>query len=120
MITRQIVRTSNDLVYIFSGKAGGDNTLIARWTSSPGVPSASSGFNGTKSVTAAAYPISVDAVYDGAAFVHVLANLTNGELYDFPFDLSTNSFRSPILISSNKPGRKKIYQSTPPHSTLSF
>jgi hypothetical protein len=62
----------------------------------------------------------VDAVYDGGAIVHVLTNVVNpgydpndpgratGTLYDYPFDLTTNTFKPRLTISTNNPVRTRL------------
>ena len=81
------------------------NTILTYWTGAPGVPVNGSSFTGHTQFDVAAQPISVDAVYDGQTVVHVLINLTNGSLYDYPFDLDTNTYKPAKLLSSGNPVR---------------
>jgi hypothetical protein len=76
------------------------------------VPSSKASFTGSLTLHVPANPISTDAVYDGESTIHVLANLTNGYLYDYPFDLQSNAFKAPKLISSNNPVRTSLYPGT--------
>jgi hypothetical protein len=113
VIPRQIVRTADDRLYSFAGQAQGSNNILVYWTTAPGVPTSAADFGGNTQLTPPLTkgPISVDAVYDGNTIIHVLVNENctspftvcapdSGELYDYPFDITTNSFRSAKLIST--------------------
>ncbi len=100
---RQIVRTNSDRVYTFAGLAESSNTLKAYWTTVSGLPSATADFNGTAQVSDANAVIQVDAVNDGTAIIHVLTNTQGGNLKDYPFDTTTNSFKSAITLGSGNP-----------------
>jgi hypothetical protein len=119
VITRQLVRTSSDKVYMFCLYSTASNTILAYWTDAPGVPADASSFTGHAQFDAPGQPLSVDAVYDGGAIVHVLTNVVDpgynpndlshatGTLYDYPFDLTTNTFKPHLTVSTNNPVRTK-------------
>jgi len=113
VMPRQIVRTADDRLYIFTGQAQGSNNILVHWTTAPGVPTSAADFSGSSQLTPplANDPISVDAVYDGNTIIHVLINENcaspsgtctpnSGQLYDYPFDITTNTFRPAKLIST--------------------
>ncbi len=113
VIPRQIVRTQDDRVYIFAAQALNSVNVTAYWTTTPGMPASAADFQGSAQLNppASQVPISVDAVYDGRTIVHVLVNENCSEpfgsctpnssnLFDHPFDITTNSFRPAKLISS--------------------
>src|SRR5574341_1237230 len=103
VIPRQIVRTSNDRVYLFANQQS-STLLRAYWTTGAGLPNAQSAFNGSASVNVGANVISVDAVYDGGSIIHVLANTQGGQLKDYPFDTGTSTFRSALtIVASGNP-----------------
>ena len=112
VMPRQIVRTHDDRVYIFAGQTQGSNNILVYWTATPGVPTSAEDFSGSTQLDPPLprNPISVDAVYDGNTIIHVLINENcaspysvctpnSGELYDHPFDITTNTFRPAKLIS---------------------
>lgn len=101
--TRQIIRSHDDRVFIFAAQAQYSPVLVGYWTTTPGLPSGTNSFNGKATVTdsASANLISVDAVYNGSTTIHVLTNTQAGAIKDYPFDITTNTFRAPILIASN-------------------
>lgn len=103
IVPRQLIRTNSDKTYVFASQAQYSSNLKAYWTNSAGLPSISTDFNGQASVTESANIISTEAAYDGANIIHVLTNLQNGNLVDQPFDLTTNTFKSAINISSGNP-----------------
>jgi hypothetical protein len=79
----------------------------------PGVPTSAASFTGHTQFNVTGQPISVDAVYDGQSIVHVLINvvspdLSNGTLSDYPFDLTTNSFKPAFTIDGNVPFRTTL------------
>ncbi len=108
VITRQLVRTASDKVYMFCLSSTTSTAILTYWTDTPGVPVNGSSFTGHAQFNVAAQPISVDAVYDGNSVVHVLINLTNGSLYDYPFDLDTNSYKPAKLLASGNPVRTQL------------
>ena len=103
VIPRQIVRTGNDLVYLFANQQY--STLLgAYWTTSAGLPNAQSAFSGSASVNVGANVISVDAVFDGGSIIHVLVNTQGGQLKDYPFDTGTSTFKSALtVVASGNP-----------------
>jgi hypothetical protein len=96
----QIVRASNDRVYAFVNQQS-SNVIRAYRTVNAGLPTSAADFTGPVEVTETSNPISVDAVYDGGTIIHVLVNLQNGQIKDYPFDTSTNTFRSPITLATD-------------------
>ena len=122
VIPRQIVRTADDRLYIFAGQAQESNNILVYWTTAPGVPTSAADFGGNTQLTPplTKYPISVDAVYDGNTIIHVLINENctspftacapdSGELYDYPFDITTNTFRPARLISTGNSVAPGLY-----------
>lgn len=101
VIPRQIVRTADDRLYLFSNQQYSP-ALRAYWSTSPGLPTASSVF-ATTSISEPGLPISVDAVYDGVRFIHVLVNLNNGQLKVYVFDTNSNTFRTPLVLTTGNP-----------------
>ena len=112
VIPHQIVRTSQDKVYLFAANGVSSTAIQVYWTTQPGVPASKTDFSGSLTYTATANPISVEAAYNGGSIIHVLANLVDGTLYDYPFDLTTNTFKSPHLLSSGNPVRTMLYAGT--------
>src|SRR5262249_9422551 len=112
IISHQLIRTSADEVYMFAGTGVNSASIMVYWTNTPGVPSSKANFTGSLTLNVPANPISTDAVYDGGSTVHVLANLTNGSLYDYVFDLQSHTFKTPKLISSSNPVRTSLYPGT--------
>jgi hypothetical protein len=100
VIPHQVVRTSNDFLYLISAVDSSD-ILRVYHTNNPGFPNSASDFAAAVTLTAADDVVSVDAVYDGGSIIHVLANLKNGQVNDYPFDTSTNTFKSAISIASD-------------------
>lgn len=101
VIPHQIVRTNTDRVYIFAG-ATYSTILHAYWTTTPGLPNDQSAFKGSAQVTESGIPMSVDAVYDGGNIIHVLVvTQSDGKVKDYPFDISTDTFKSPITLASD-------------------
>lgn len=94
----QLVRAANDLVYAFVNQQS-SSVIRAYRTVNPGLPASAADFTGPVQVTETSNPISVDAVYDGGTIIHVLVNLQNSQIKDYPFDTSTNTFRSPITLA---------------------
>jgi hypothetical protein len=115
-VPRQIVRTNTDRLYIFSPNAQHTSIINVFWTGTPGLPTNTASFNGSTSTIVnpaqPELPLSVDAVYDGNNIIHVLVNTRQGTLRDHPFDITTNTFRTPILISGNTPSFSGNYIGT--------
>ncbi len=105
-VPRQLVRTNSDRLYIFSPNAQHTSIINVFWTGT-GLPTNSASFTGSTSTiinpTQPELPLSVDAVYDGNSIIHVLVNTRQGFLRDHPFDVTTNTFRTPILIADDTP-----------------
>jgi hypothetical protein len=100
-IVHQLVRADNDRIYIFAGYSQYSSIVQAYWMTTPGLPTSSSSFDGSSSFTENANIISTEAVYGGGTNIHVLTNLQNGTLKDHIFSTSTNTFKTPITISTN-------------------
>lgn len=98
-VPRQFIRTSSDRVYLI-GSVVGTSTIKVYWNPSGGYPNATSDFSGSAQQTNSSNIFVVDAAYDGGNFIHILTMDMAGNLTDYPFDTSTNSFRSGKIISS--------------------
>ncbi len=98
----QLVRASNDKVYMFGGLPNFSTQLKAYWTPNPGLPTVASNFSGSAIFTDPVPKsiITVETAYDGANIIHVLYLNDQGDIRDVPFDTSTNSFKSPIVVST--------------------
>lgn len=101
-LPRQLVRTTSDKLYVFAGKAQSSTTLEAYWTG-VGLPANAAAFNGTASVNDTASIMTTEAAYDGSSIIHVLIINTNGDLKDYPFDTTTNSFKTAITLATGNP-----------------
>ncbi len=101
VIPHQIVRTQDDKVYTFGYAGQYQPVLKAYWTNGTGIPTQTSHFSGSTQVTDSSNLISVDAVYDGSAIIHVITNTQGGITKDYPFDTTTNTFRSPQTVATN-------------------
>jgi hypothetical protein len=112
VIPHQIVRTAEDHVYIFAPKGQYIAAISAYWTEEPGLPTEDSFIGQAEVETTGSEPISVDAVYDGEQFIHVLVNFRVGALADFPFDTSSNTFLDPIMVVESVPGIEGDYIGT--------
>jgi len=99
-ITHQIVRTNNDRLYIFVNQQASSVIRVYR-TLNPGLPTSAAAFASPIQLVESSNSISIDAVYDGGTIIHVLVNLQNGQIKDYPFDTTTNTFRSAILIATD-------------------
>jgi hypothetical protein len=100
VIPHQIVRTANDHLYVFGYAGQYSPTIKAYWTTAPGIPTQATQFNGTAQISDTSNLISVDAIYDGANMIHVLTNTQSGITKDYPFDITTNTFRPPITLTT--------------------
>jgi hypothetical protein len=96
-IPHQIVRTNGDRIYVFA-PVSYSGTIYAYWSAEVGLPST---FNGTTSVSTGANVLSVDAPYDGNNVIHVLALLNNGNLRDYPFNTTSNTFGTYTTLATN-------------------
>lgn len=94
VISRQIVRASDDKLYLF-GNRNGSNIIYSYRTPSAGLPTSSANFTAGSQLTIAGNegkPMAVDAIYDGGNYIHLLVNTTNGRVKLYPYNLSTNAF----------------------------
>ena len=99
-VPHQVVRTNADHLYIFVNQQSSSIIRVYR-TVSTGLPNSASDFAAPIQLTETSNPISVDAVYDGGTIIHTLVNLQNGQIKDYPFDTSTNTFKSPITLATD-------------------
>jgi len=100
VIPHQIIRTNNNFLYIFSSQQSSATLRVYR-TNNPGFPNSASDFAAPITLTESNDIISVDAVYDGGSIIHVLINTQSGAVKDYPFDTSTNTFKSSITLASD-------------------
>jgi hypothetical protein len=109
--SRQIIRTADDRLYIFGLKQEWTRDLVGYWTTTAGLPGASTDFSGSIgfTLTGTGYPMAVETVYDGSRIIHILIYDNIGNLYDYPFDTSTNVLKSWKLLSSGNPSVGNIY-----------
>jgi hypothetical protein len=108
---RQLVRTSDDRLYVFAVQQEWQQGIVGYWMQAPGLPNSSTDFTGSIQFTiaGAGYPVSVDAVYDGSRIIHLLVYDTVGNLYDYPFDTTNNTLKAAKLMSSGNPPVGDIY-----------
>ncbi|MCB9450783.1 MAG: hypothetical protein H6672_05055 [Anaerolineaceae bacterium] len=111
VIPHQIVRTDSDYVYVFSARAEYSNKLIAYWTTTQGLPTAGDFASGTET-TVNGNPISVETIYDGAFFIHVLVNTNSGTLVHYPFDTRVNTFGAAQVLKTGNPAVSGDYIGT--------
>ncbi|MBK9924363.1 MAG: hypothetical protein IPP66_03645 [Anaerolineales bacterium] len=100
VIPHQIVRTSNDRLYIFANQQSSKVIRVYR-TTSTGLPSGTASFAAPVQLTETSEVIGIDAVYDGGSIIHVLVNMQNGSVKDYPFNTTTNTFSAATTIASN-------------------
>lgn len=96
----QLVRASNDRVYMAANQQY-TGLLRMHVSDGTGLPTQGSTFTQIAMVTDSANLIMVDAVYDGGQFIHLLTNTQAGKIKDYPFDITTNSFKAPIELAAN-------------------
>jgi hypothetical protein len=108
VIPHQIVRTSDDRVFIFASQQF-SSVIHAYWTGSPGLPNSASAFNGSATVTASGEPISLDAAYDGGDFIFVLTNQQDGALRVYPFNTKAGAFAGSATLVSGNPSVSGYY-----------
>ncbi len=101
VIPRQIVRASDDRVYLFAIKGNRSDRIESFWSRNPGLPGGTADFQAGPELGEPVIIISVDTAYDGLNTIHVLTNLSNGTLRDHPFDVSSHSFRPAITLAPN-------------------
>jgi hypothetical protein len=111
VIPRQIVRTADDRVYVFAGMVQYTTDIVAYWTQTPGLPE-DGAFTGEAVTSVDSDPFSVDAVYDAGTLVHLLVNTRGGKLYDIPFDVTSNSYQSPITLATDMASLEGDYLGT--------
>jgi hypothetical protein len=100
VIPHQLIRTSDDRLYIFVSQPY-SSTIRVYWTT-PGLPNTPAAFTGSAQATESGIPISLDAAYDGGNVIHILVNTRNtGLLRDYPFDLTTNTFKPALTLTSD-------------------
>ncbi len=95
----QVVRTNADYLYLFTTQQSSPLLMVYK-TSGTGLPDGQSAFDAPIQLTESSNPISVDAVYDGGSIIHTLINTQDGDVKDYPFDTSTNAFKSPIIVAT--------------------
>lgn len=100
VIPHQIVRTSNNFLYIFANQQSSRLLRVYR-TNNAGFPNTTSDFAAPIELTESSEPISVDAIYDGKATIHVLVNTRSGQVKDHPFDIPSNTFKPAIILASD-------------------
>ena len=100
MTPHQIVRTNSDHLYIFTTQQSSKLIRVYR-TSNIGMPNAASDFNAPVQLTETSNLLSIDAVYDGNNIIHTLINTQSGQIKDYPFNITTNTFNTPITLATN-------------------
>lgn len=100
VIPHQIVRTASNFLYLFSSQDSSSLLRVYR-TNNAGFPNSASDFAAPITVNESSSLLSVDAVYNGGTIIHVLINLRNGEIKDYPFDTSTNTFKPAITLATD-------------------
>ncbi len=100
VVPHQIIRTRYDRVYIFAGQAQYTGIIKAYWMTGTGIPGSTNAFNGTAQITDSELALSVNPAYDGNNLIHVLVNTNSGNLKDYVFDITSNSFRPVGLLAS--------------------
>lgn len=101
VVPHQIVRASNDRLYIFTSQ-NGSNVIRSYRSVAAGLPSTTSDFVAGPTLTeTAGNPLSVEAVYDGGTTIHVLVNTTSGAIKDYVYNINTNTFSAPLSIATD-------------------
>src|SRR6185369_12111059 len=103
VVPHQLVRASDDRLYAFAGGSQYLSTVKAYWTSATGLPATSAAFDSQTSVTAASDVLTLDAAYDGLTTIHVLVYANNGSLTDYPFDITTRTFKAGRSLATGLP-----------------
>jgi len=101
-VPHQLVRASNDRLYIFVMRGQYSNQLRAYWTDAAGLPNSGSDFSSTALNTAAEI-VSVDAAYSGGNYIHALVFNRSGQLLDYVFDIGASNFRAPLTLTTGLP-----------------
>jgi hypothetical protein len=99
VVPRQIVRANNDRLYVFAG-AGQYLNRIVGYASTVALPTSSSQFTQIVNVTESANVISVDAVYNGGAYILVTTNLQNGQIHLYVFEVATQTLRPAVTLAT--------------------
>lgn len=102
VIPHQIVRTSDDRLFIFAGYPY-SKEVNAYWTDAPGLPDSLEAFAGHSHIETPADPLSVDAAYGGGRWIVILVNEQDGELRAYPFDTLALAFLQPMTIAQKNP-----------------
>jgi hypothetical protein len=87
-------------LYIFANQQSSNVIRVYR-TTGTGLPGNASAFAAPIQLTESSNPIGVDAVYDGGNIIHMLINTLNGNIKDYPFNTTTNTFNSSISLATN-------------------
>jgi len=101
VIPHQIVRTNNDKVYLFGYTGDYATAIKGYWTQTAGLPQSAANFNGSVQISETEGPISVDLLYDGGNYLHILTNTKAGKIKDYPFDITTNTVKPVITIATD-------------------
>ena len=100
VIPHQIVRAQDDRLYLFAGLPY-TNQIRAYRTTNPGLPTSSADFAAAIQLADTAEPLSVETAYDGNTIIHILINNRAGQIKDYPFDITTNAFKSGITLATD-------------------
>ncbi|MBK9924287.1 MAG: hypothetical protein IPP66_03260 [Anaerolineales bacterium] len=100
VIPHQVVRTNADHLYIFANQQGSGTLRVYR-TLNPGLPNSASDFVSPVQFTEASEILSVDAIYDGGTIVHAIINTRSGQVKDYPFDTTTNTFKPAVSLATD-------------------
>ncbi len=105
-VPRQIVRADNNKVYLFASVIQTPGILKAYWNPAGGFPDSATDFSGTTQVNNGSQMVSAEVVYGGGEIIHVFINDMTGNIKDYPFDTSTNTFKTAISVATGagKPG----------------
>lgn len=101
VISRQIVRASDDKLYLFANR-NGSKLIYSYRTTAAGLPNLSSDFTAGPTVDFGnSQPLAVDAIYDGSNIIHVLTNGANGHIRLYPYNISTHTFGTSFSVATN-------------------
>jgi|GEM_PF-1492408 len=101
VVPHQIVRASDDRLYIFTSQ-NGSNVIRSYRSLAAGLPSITSDFTAGPTLTeTAGNPLSVEAVYDGGSIIHVLVNTTSGAIKDYVYNINTHTFSAPLTLATD-------------------
>ncbi len=99
IIPRQIVRGSDDRLYLFAAFPN-QSGIRTYYSTQTGLLGANSSFTATTQSTGTDVPISVDTAYDGQDMIAVLANTTSGKVQLYPYSLSTKTFGATMTVTT--------------------